>query len=292
MVPRVAGTQHDVFARVVWAIIDVAATGGLPRAPLFEGVPFDASSVRGLERVSWNDYVTVCENIGRLAGDGLEDLFESCHHLVFPELRVAFGTLVDSKQLARFLITIVSPIAFAPVEHRFEDFGDRHIRVTGRLRPGARPSRTWFRGAIGAIRGFTGVLDQPPAQVRAEIGPDFGIYDVILPPRRTVLDRVRSSVDAAVRIVLGRDSGGELVTVSLGHVDPFEAQLRAAEQRWQLTPLQLDVLRRLAHGDCVPEIARARGCDESEIARVLEQLRWKMCAASETELVARLWSES
>jgi hypothetical protein len=108
----VSATQHEVYARVVWAAIDLAELGGLPRAQLFEGLPFDATSVRALKRVAWEDYCTLVENIGRLAGDGLEDLLESSYHQVFPELRAAFGLLVDCKPLLRFMITIANPIAF------------------------------------------------------------------------------------------------------------------------------------------------------------------------------------
>lgn len=287
---RVSATQHEVYARVVWAAIDLAQLGGLPRAHLFEGLPFDAKSARRLKRVAWSDYCTLVENIGRLAGDGLEDLLEASYHQVFPEMRAAFGMLVDCKPLLRFMMTIANPIAFQPVEHHFEDLGDRHVRVSSRLRPGARPCETWFRGTIGALRGIPRYCDQPPAHVIAQITPDSGIYEIFLPPSRTLLSRMRRTVAPAVRIILGREPDGTPVSFGPAGEDPFEEQIDAAVTRWKLTPRQVEVLRRLAHGESEPEMAQALDWATTTIALVVAQLLQKTGATSRSDLITRLWN--
>jgi DNA-binding CsgD family transcriptional regulator len=285
---------YDVWARVAWAAIDLAELGGLPREHLFDNVPFDAQSVRRMKRVAWSDYCTLCENIGAIAGNGLEDLLESTYHQVFPEVRAAFGAFVDSKQLLRFLTTVPQPIVFSPVEHIFEDLGDRRARVTLRLRPGARPCETWFRGTIGSVRGLPRHLDQPPAEVQAQITPEQGIYDVLLPPNRTLISRVRNGIGPAVRFVLGREPDGtpiDTVFAAPGHNghNPLDDRLAAAQFRWKLTPRQLDVLRRLAHGESTQEVAAALACSEPTIDLVVGQLLQKSGATSAAHLIAQLW---
>jgi len=284
-------TQHEVWARVAWAAIDLAELGGISRDPLFAGLPWDARSVRELKRVQWSDYCTLCENIGKASGDGLEDLLESSYHKVFPELRAAFGALVDSKQLLRFMMTIANPIVFTPVEHVFEDLGGRRVRVIGRLRPGARGCETWFRGTIGALRGVPRHLDQPPAEVVAAITPYEGIYDILLPPNRTLVSRARTTLGPAIRFVLGREPDGGVVTATFGphgH-DPFQARLDVAHERWQLSPRQLAVLRRLAHGESDQEIANALGFTAAAVDFVIRQLLQKSGTDTRTELITRLW---
>ncbi len=209
----------EIWARAAWAAIQLAERAGLPREELFRGLPWSARTVRTLKKVKWDDYCTLIENIGRLTGDGLEDLLESSYHDVFPELRKAFGLLVDSKPLIRFVATIANPLLVTPVMFRFEDLGGRHVRIEAQLRPGARPCEPLFRGSIGAWRGVPRHLDMPPAQVTADVlSGSHAIYDIVLPPDRTVLrratDEARTRLDSLVRVVLGREPDGTEVHVS------------------------------------------------------------------------------
>jgi hypothetical protein len=213
-----AEPTHEIWARAAWAAIQLSERAGLPRAELFRGLPWDATSVRALKKVKWDDYATLIENIGALAGDGLEDLLEASYHDVFPELRKAFGLLVDSKPLVRFVVTIANPLLFTPVMFELEDLGGRHVRITARLRPGARACEPFFRGSIGAWRGIPRHLDMPPAQVTAKISGTEGIYDLLLPPDRTAVARMkseaRSRLDSLVQMVLGREPDGTEVHIS------------------------------------------------------------------------------
>jgi hypothetical protein len=246
----VAEAQHDVYARVAWAAIDLAVLGGLPRDKLFDGLPFDARSVRGLRRVAWSDYVTLCENIGALLGDGYEDLAEASYHHVYPELRSTVGALLDSKQLLRIIMTVANPLAFPPIEHRLEDLGGRHVRLSLRLRAGARPSKTWFRASIGALRGVPRYLDQPPAKVSAQIGPDYGIYDITLPANRTILGRLRNGYDR------------------------FDARLHRELIRWKMMRRQLEVLDRV-RSDANQELAHVLECTNLVLEIIFAQLLQK-----------------
>jgi DNA-binding CsgD family transcriptional regulator len=253
-------------------------------------VPFDAKSVRGLKRVAWSDYITLCENMERLAGGGIEDLFEASDHQVDPEIRGSIGAIVDSKLLLRWIITIANPIAFQPVEHRFEDLGGRRVRVTVRLRVGARHSETWFRGSTGALRGVPRYLELPPAEVSAQIGPDFGIYDMTLPPNRTIFGRIRDA--PMMRLVLGREHDGKRAAEPVGELgrDPVDERLHAALVRWKLTRRQLEVLRGMARGESNEELAHVLECTEVVIEMILAQLLQKTGATSRADLITRMMS--
>lgn len=284
--------RHEVWARMVWAAIDLAELGGLPTEHLFQSLPFDAVSVRRLKRVAWDDYCVLVENIGRLSGDGLEDLLEAGYHQVFPEIRAVVGAVIDSKPLYRLIFSIANPIVFPAIEHRIEDLGGREVRITLRLRPGARPCETYFRGSIGGIRGMTRHLDLPPAMVVHDIGPEHGTYDVTLPASRTLATRIRSAATVAIRTVLGINEDGSPVRASFGDVpaDPIDARVASAVVTWKLTPRQTEVLHHLAHDESYETIARALGCTQHVIEVHVEQLLRKTGAASRMELIDRLWS--
>jgi DNA-binding CsgD family transcriptional regulator len=283
-----AAAPHQVWARVVWAAIDTAVMGGLPRDELFAGLPFDESSVRKLKRVSWNDYCKLCENIDKLAGGEVADLLEAGYHQSYPEIRAIAGAFLDSKLLMRFMMVVGNPFVFPSVEHGYEDLGGRHVRVTARLVAGARPCEAWFRGTIGALRGVPRYLDLPPAEVSAQIGPDFGVYDVTLPQAQRLRTRVREGLRPIIRMVLGREADGREVGALIGELEDnsFETSLQAAHLRWKLTPRQLEILRHLARGQSNWDIAQTLECAESTVELHVAQLLRKTRASSRDELVA------
>jgi DNA-binding CsgD family transcriptional regulator len=290
VVTLLAAAPHQVWARAVWAAVDTAVMAGLPREGLFAGLPFDAESVRKLKRVSWDDYCTLCENMDALAGGEVADLLESSYHQSYPEIRAIAGAFLDSKLLMRFIMVVGNPLVFPSVEHRFEDRGGRHVRITARLVAGARPCEVWFRGTIGALRGVPRYLDLPSAEVSAQIGPEFGVYDVVLPQARRLTTRVRNGLRPMIRMVLGRESDGSEVGALIGELEDngFETSLQAAHFRWKLTPRQLEIVRQLARGQSNAEIAQTLECAESTVELHVAQLLRKTGATSRDELITRL----
>jgi DNA-binding CsgD family transcriptional regulator len=162
--------------------------------------------------------------------------------------------------------------------------------VTVRLRAGARQSETWFRGSIGALRGVPRYLDLPSAEVSAQVGPDFGIYDLTLPPNRSIIGRIRNT--PVMRLLLGRedDDMQDAATVDELGRDPLDERLHAALVRWKLTRRQLEVLRGMAHGETNEELAHVLECTELVIEMILAQLLQKTGTTSRAELVARMMS--
>jgi DNA-binding CsgD family transcriptional regulator len=293
---------HEVWARMAWAAVDMAARAGLPTERLLEGLSFDAARLRRMRRVPWDDYATICERIEELAGggDALEKLLENEYHQVFPELRAVAGAVVSPKALTRFIADVVTPLMIPTNDSRIDDLGHDRLRIAVSLRTGARPCLSYFRGATGAIRGIPRHLDLPPAEILdADIGPEHGVWELRLPESATLVKRAGRAVNAlhrvVVRLVLGSHDDGTLIGAVVGDIgpaDPTERRLSDVGAAWELTPRQAEVLRYLVKGNANKEIARSLDCAENTVELHVTQLLRKARVSSRAQLIARFWSES
>ena len=289
------GAPHQVWARAAWALVDVAQAGGVEQDGLFRGLPFDDASMRRQKRIAWSDYCVLVERLEERTAEagGLVDLLEGGYHQVFPEARALVALLTDSKPLVRFMMEIVGPMIFPPVEIHYEDLGGPHVRVTIQLREGARGCEAWFRGSIGGFRCLPRYLDLPPAEVSARIAPDSGVYDVLLPSPRSLAQRARGAFEkVVVRFVLGMGADGAPVGGTLGELggDGLEGRLAAAVQAWKLTPRQAEVFEQLVQGLSNKEIATAFGCAENTVELHVTQILRKSGTPGRNQLIARFWA--
>jgi len=292
---------YEVWARVVWAAIDVAEQGGLRTDALYEGLPFDARSVRRLRHVDWIDYCVIVERIETLAGgpEGCERLLSESYHDAIPELRAVARAFVGPKALMRLVTEVITPIMFPALEFRFEDLRGDRARVSCSCRPRARACLPFFAATRGGMRGLPQHLGLPPAEILdSVVTPERGSYEFRLPPSQTIAARVRRSArarksGALVRLVLGYDDDGAPLGAAFGSPDAATAgaeRLQAAMARWSLTPRQVDVLELLSRGDSNKEIAQQLSCAENTVELHVTQLLRKAGASSRAQLVARFWS--
>jgi DNA-binding CsgD family transcriptional regulator len=285
---------YEVWARMVWAAIDVLDRAGLDTRRLYDGLPFDAVSLRKMRRVDWAHYCVIVERFEALAGgpEGCEALLNESYHASFPEVQALARAFVPPKELVRVLIGAFNPILFPFMVHRFEILAGDRVRITHMLPSDARPCLAWFRGSAGAARGMPRHLGLPSAELlRADVGPSHGHYELRLPPSRTLAARARR---VAIRIVLGYDDDGTPLTASYAGGDaPLEItqRLDAAKDAWDLTPRQLDVLQYLARGEANKEIAQKLSCAENTVELHVTHLLRKSGASSRAQVIARFWSE-
>jgi DNA-binding CsgD family transcriptional regulator len=280
-------------------VVDVAQRANLPVSMLFEGLPYDAARLRRMRRISWNDYVTIFERFHTLVGtdDDLDDLLESTYHAVIPELRRLAQVMIEPKPFLRFIHDVINPLVIQAVDCWSEDMGPDRVRIIGRLRPGARPCWTFFRGSVGALRGCTRHLDLPPTEVtHSEIGPDYGIYELRLPRSRTLASRgLRASrrlgQGVMARLIMGVDEHGHSIRVSVGTGDALSERLDNVTIEWGLTRRQVEVLNLVVRGEANKEIAQALACAENTVELHVTQLLRKADVPSRTRLIARFWSD-
>jgi len=285
----VAVPSHEVSVRVVVAVVRMLERVALPTDALFEGLAFREQDLRDLRRISWDDYVTICDNAAAIAGgpEALSALLEDGYHAVLPELRQLGRAMIEPRAFVRFVLEVLDPLVWPALQIRCEDLGGNDLCVTIRVRPGARPNPTYIRASVGALRGVTRHLDLPPMKVlRTDLGDDYGIYWVRLPESRTLFGRVRrASRDAIQRIV---------AAIALDESEPdhsLEIRLDDRTVDWDLSRRQIDVLRLLAEDKSNAQIARALDCTESAIESHVAELSKKAGTTTRAELVARFWRE-
>lgn len=295
---RAFSQVDEVWARMAWAVIDVAQRANLPVSMLFEDLPYDAARLRRMRRISWDDYVTIFERVHTLVGsdDDFDDLVESTYHAVLPELRRLARAMIEPKPFVRFVHDVINPLWNQAVGCRSEDMGPDRVRIICRLRPGARPCWPFFRGSVGAWRGFTRHLDLPLTEVtHSEIGPDYGIYELRLPRSRTLASRgLRASQTlgrGVVRLIMGADEDGHSIRVSVGTGDALSERLDDVTIEWGLTRRQIAVLNLVVRGEANKEIAQALACAENTVELHVTQLLRKAGVPSRTRLIARFWSD-
>lgn len=285
-----------VWARVVWASVDLVARAGLPVEPLFEGLAFDAKTVRSMDRVSWDDYCAIVEAVERVAGgpDACAALLATSYHQVIPEVRHVAGALASPKQLLRFTTEVMMRVLTPPVYGRIVDRGRDDVRVDVHIAPGARPCAAYLRGSRGAIAGMPCHLGLAPADVEAHVHESGreATYFVKLPPSRTVASRVGRRVKRFVSwVTLGVDDGGE-ISMALSYSPSGEPPDDASHGEEPLTAKQRAVLTQVTAGFSNKEIATSLGCAENTVEYHVTTLLKRFGVRSRAELLAKVLAKS
>jgi len=291
-----AAHGYQVWARALWAALDLADLAQVPLAGVFEGLSFDALSVRSRRSVPWDEFCIACERLEQRCGgpEACAQLLTSSYHQVLPELRALAGGVVSPLTFARTALEAVSPLIYEGCTFALEDLGQQRFYLELRLRPGARPSLTFFRATIGELRALPRHLGLAAAEVTADYSPTHGNYLVKLPTSRSVVDRaLRSLKQRAVQLVLGLAPDGTPVTLSFGGHDskPEPSRLEQAARRWQLTPRQTAVLQHVVEGASNKEVAATLGCAENTVELHVTQLLRRANVTSRTRLIAEFWSK-
>ncbi len=281
--------SHEVSTRTVWAIIRMLERASFSNERLFQGLPFGPDDLKGRKRISWDDYVTICDNLVALVGDmeRIDELVEDGYHEVIPELRTLGRVLIEPKPFVRFVLEVLDPIVWPAIHCECEDLGGNDMRVTMRIRPGARPNPAFIRFSVAALRGVTRHLDLPPTKVlRTDLGSDYGVYWARLPASRTLVRRAgRASLEIINRVTaMALFGDGDAV-------DPLDSRLDEMTVAWSLSRRQIEVLRLLAQGQANKEIAQALGCAENTVELHVTQLLRKAEVPSRARLIARFWRD-
>ncbi len=288
-------SSHEIWARLVWAAVDMAEQARLDVPALVEGLSFDAVTMRRRSRIPWDEYCTLGERIEAQCGGPREfqDLLESSYHTVLPELRVLAGAVVSPMAYLRFIWDVIDPLLFAPIQFGFTELGPDRARLTAVCRPGVRGCLTYFQGTVGAFRGMTRTLGLPATRVDvADVTATSGTYEVTLPPALGWRDRSRRAGTAVrrlfMRAILGANADGTPLAADIG--EPEISPVDQAAELLQLTPRQAEVLGHVAEGRSNKEIAQELGTAENTIELHVSRILRKAGVSSRSQLVARLWS--
>ena len=287
---------YQVWARAMWAVLDLARLADVPLTGVFDGLSFDAVSVRSRRSVPWDDYCIACERLEQRCGgpEACWRLLTRSYHLVLPEFRALTGKLISPMTFARLALEGLSPLVYEGCSFALETLTRDQLRLELRLRPEARPSLTFFRATVGELQALPTHLSLPAAKVVADFGPTYGNYLVTLPASRSLPDRaLRHARDSVVRMVLGFAPDGAPMTFSFGGSSAGSAQsrLEAAKLAWELTARQQTVLACVIEGASNKEIAETLGCAENTVEFHVTQLLRRARVTSRARLMAHFWSK-
>jgi DNA-binding CsgD family transcriptional regulator len=212
------------------------------------------------------------------------------YHNVLPEMRALAGSLITPKAFMRFTWEVLDPLVFPPVDFRYEDLGEDRICIGAHLRPGVKPCEVYFAASTGAVLGMMQHLGLPPVEILSvDVAPDHGIWDMRLPPARTIVHRITRSI---MRFVIGSESDGTPIHATLGspEADPLHARLEHATAQWKLTPRQAEVLALVVAGKANKEIAHSLECADNTVELHVTRVLRKSKLTSRNQLIARFWS--
>lgn len=289
--------EHQVYARAVWIVLDLATGAGLDVEAICEGLSFDPRSVRRMKKVAWDEYAMLVERAEEVAG-GAENVSAIARREYYrgaPELKALAGLVVSPKTLYRFIFEVLDPILFPPVAWSFEDLGTNRIRLTARTRPGVRPCGAVMRATTAPIEVLPCVIGLPPAAVDAQVDATCSVWTVTLPEAKRLRNAGRTlSLGALSRVlnavVLGSDEANMSATL-FAQGGAREERLELASQKWQLSRRQTEVLAILADGKTNKEIGAHVGCAEATVEQHVTQILERAGCPTRTILIARFWTE-
>ncbi len=285
---------YMVWARALRAAFDLAALRGVSCADACIGLPFDVASLKTLRYVRWEDYCLACERLEAACGgpETCQRLLEESYHEVLPEFRGLASGVLSPLSFARLTLGWLSPLVYQGCSFALEERGHNELRVTLKLRVGARPSLTFFRATVGELRALPRHIGLDAAQVRASYDAEQGVYDLVLPESQTVVDRALPLIRRGAQFVLSGDLFGSPLTFDF-EPPKNEAtnRLGVARQRWGLTERQVEVLSALIEGDSNKEIARRLACAENTVELHVTGLLRRAGVASRSRLMAHFWSK-
>lgn len=284
--------RNEIWARGLWAAIDMAQAAHLDCSSLFQDLPFDGASVRKLKRVAWDDFATVCERIQDLAGgpEELARLTEANLPHAMPEVQALAASVVSPKTLLRLNFTVIAPLVYPGIDFVFSDRGPDLAHLEIWLPESFRPSIAVQWGTLGMVRSYPRFLGLPPAIVTGETHGDHVSWDVELPASRTLVARAkRASSD--IRVLLGYEDTGEPVSLSWG-IEAEGTRLEMFAKRNGLTPRQTEVLDLVTAGKSNKEIASELGTAVNTVELHMTNLLRRSGVQSRAELISQFWSSA
>lgn len=193
----------EVSCRATRILLEACEAVGIDPRRVAEATDISIDVLRDTtERLDWNSFAALTDRICELCDhdpDRIRLVGEAIVHAPASDFLQRLGRcLVSPRQIHHAGAKWVAPSLFPTVSLVAEDVGDDRIRLTGELPPGHANGEAFFRICVGSIAAQTRVLGLPDARVEAQITPTRVVYFIELPRSRSILDRGRRAVRAAL----------------------------------------------------------------------------------------------
>ncbi len=188
------GQGQEVAAEVVRALANFAKGMNADPDVLFKDNP--AWRARSSERLDWRHVAPMYDLVGSLAHSKAE--LHQLGKLIYDEPSLfhplrALGIVLEPRRFLELGIKTGVPRFFSNIETRLAAQADK-LRIEYRLRPGCRPSESFFHLQAGAISHMTIMLGLPPCEISVETDGRSAVYLVTLPPSKTLRSKITRSM--------------------------------------------------------------------------------------------------
>lgn len=284
--------MSDIDGTLVVAGAQIIRAGGYDHEGFLREYGFSEAELVPGERVSWARYVAMGIGIIHLAG-GEDAAVRWAHHYVefVPEpVRAMFAATRSVSALNELSVAAMAAY-YTPTEVRVVESTPEGMAMVVRVRDGFCGARPFLLLNGGAIAGMTRYLRLPDQEVTCEATEREARYRITYPRVPTVEDQVRLLVEQ-IEPPGGKGrllAAAHEISLAGGLLAPRDRALLLAEQHWDLTPRQLEVLSHLLRGASNKEIASAISCSAKTAEHhVTAIIRCAGCQ-SRTEVVGGLW---
>ncbi|MBM4362796.1 MAG: hypothetical protein FJ104_08955, partial [Deltaproteobacteria bacterium] len=178
--------MREVSTRAFASFTEPLRELGRTEAELIAGTRLSLAVVRDpTERVDWEDWAKLCDRFAAWVGSDAElerwGRRSATSGMVTP-IRNVIGAIVSVDQVYLAATRWFAPVLYRSHRFRLERAGPRRVVMTIELLPGYRGCRAWFVMARGALAAAPTLIGAPEARVRAELGPERGVFTIDLPP--------------------------------------------------------------------------------------------------------------
>jgi DNA-binding CsgD family transcriptional regulator len=277
--------RGDVAAMVVRSALGACRRAGISLSPRTAS---QLESLSPVGRVSWNEFAGLTDEIDAqcAAHPALYERFGDGFNASAVELQ-GLAAIVPPASLYRLVIAMSAwayPSLVYSVRHE-----KRRVHVTLALPPGHRDSEGFFRLSEYCLAHATGAIGLPRCATVARVGPRSGVYNLTLPPSRTLVARGRRAAHKLRLEGLDWLQAVQDEFRGLWQAGSAEPGPRGAPEEWQLTTREDAVLTHLAQGMSNKQIADVLGCAPRTVEIHVTRVLRKSGTSGRAELIARLW---
>jgi signal transduction histidine kinase len=280
---------NEVSCAMTRFLVERALERGLQPQRLVEGLPVSVEEIVEGDRVSWDVFSQILEQLERLVGgpEGLEEIGEYHYRSRALELFGRVTRLVVRPRDLYWAGTLwFGNTMFRNVESKLEDLPDGRIRETLVIPEPHRDSPSFFRIVVGALRTGPEALGLAESLVHLELSPRQGVFTITPPPTLRFWGTLRRRVMAAISL----SAALEELALQQQQIRTSYEELRVLHRRIeaQAALLERQVERRTQALQCANERLRREIRERERGSRELEESRSRLAASERLAAIGTL----
>ena len=262
---------------------------GLAPQRLVEGLPISVNDLVEGDRLSWDTFSRILEQLEQLVGgpEGLEEIGEYHYRSRALGIFARMSRLVVRPRDLYWAGTMwFGYTLFRNLEAKLEDLPDGRIRETLVIPEPHRDSPSFFRLLVGALRTGPEALGLAESLVHLELSPRQGVFTITPPPTVKLWGSLRRRMMAAISV----SAALEELAAQQQQIRTSYEELRVLHRRieGQAALLEKQVERRTQALQCANERLRREIRERERSSRELEESRSRLVASERLAAIGTL----